>query len=88
MYLGLTYFKMGRLQPAESAVRHAIALDRRGRGYHFALGMILLNRGEPEQAREEFRAELANFPDEAAAARQLQELEEKQEAAPPGRSNP
>jgi protein O-mannosyl-transferase len=88
VYLGLTYLKMNRLELAASAVGHAIALDPRGRGYHFALGMILRNQGDLEQARTEFQAELANYPDEAAAARELQQLDRRRQGVPSGSSKP
>lgn len=88
IYYGITYFKMGRTDRAEPLVQRAIALRPEGRGFHLALGMILLNRGEPERARLEFRAELANYPGEAAAARELQEVERRLESAPAGALKP
>jgi protein O-mannosyl-transferase len=76
IYYGMTSFRLGRLDQAEALVRRAVALRPKGRGYHLALGVIFRQKGDLDQARQEFRAELANYPDEAAAARQIQELEQ------------
>jgi Tfp pilus assembly protein PilF len=76
VYLGLTKFKMGRLGEAESAIRHAIAIRPDGRGFHFALGVVLKTRGEPEAALQEFRSELRYYPDQAAAQKQIEEVED------------
>ena len=77
IHLGMTYLKMSRLDAAEQAVRRALSLDPHGRGYHFALGVILEQSGELKGALAEFRAELANYPGEPAAAAQAQELERR-----------
>jgi tetratricopeptide (TPR) repeat protein len=75
IHLGMTYLKMGRLDAAEQATRRAIALDPKGLGYHLALGVILEQRGEPNDALAELHAELANHPGEPAATTELQRLE-------------
>lgn len=82
VHLGMTYLKMGRLDLAEPALRHAIALDPHGRGFHLALGVVLEQRGKLQDALKEFRAELANYPGEAAAAAQIQETERRLRDSP------
>jgi hypothetical protein len=75
VYLGLTRFKMGRLGEAESALRQAIAIRPDGRGFHFALGVMVKTRGEFEAAIREFRSELRYHPDQTAAQKQIEEIE-------------
>jgi Tfp pilus assembly protein PilF len=83
VYLGLVKFKMGRLGEAESALRHAIAIRPNGRGFHFALGVMLKTRGEFEAAIREFRSELRYHPDQAAAEKQIEEIENQINRHPP-----
>lgn len=75
LYLGLTRMKMGRLQEAQAAIRHAIKIRPEGRGYHFALGVILKTQGDLPGALNEFKAELVNHPNLAPARAQIAELE-------------
>ncbi len=82
IYYGLTYLKLGRSDLAEPLVRQAIALRPDGQGFHFALGMILREKGALPEALKEFQTELANHPNEAEAARQVQEIESRLRAQP------
>jgi tetratricopeptide (TPR) repeat protein len=75
LYLGMTLFHMDRTQEAIAAVRQAIAIHPNGRAYHFALGVMLKTQGDLNGASSEFRAELANYPEEQGAADQLHEIE-------------
>lgn len=74
-YLGLTRFKSGHTAEAIEAVRQAIAIRPTGYAYHFALGLMLKTQGDLGGALQEFKAELANYPDEKGAAAQAQEIE-------------
>ena len=75
LYLGITLFRMGRLQEAIAAVRRATAILPKGRAYHFVLGVMLKQEGDLNGSLSEFRAELANYPEEPGVADQLQEIE-------------
>jgi Flp pilus assembly protein TadD len=75
MSLGLTRLRMNRIEEAEQCIRRAIELRPEGRGYRFALGVLLKGRGDLEGALEQFRLELASSPDEAATRRQIAEVE-------------
>ncbi len=88
VYLGMTYFKTGRLDEAERNVRHALALQPDGRGYHLALGVILAEKGQLQEALNEFRAEQSAFPDEAAAAAEIEEITRRLQAQPRGEKLP
>jgi adenylate cyclase len=58
-YLGLAYcfYVLGRLPEAELAARKALDLSPASNGYRFTLGEILLARGQPVMALEEFKRE-------------------------------
>ena len=84
LYYGLTCFRLGQLDQAEELVRRAVALQPQGRGYHLALGIILRDQGDLKQAVQQLHDELANFPDEAAAAEEIRRIEAR-EAVSPGR---
>lgn len=71
LYLGMTLFKMGRLDDAETNLRRAIMIRPTGYGYHFALGVVLKTRGNLEAALDQFKAELAVSPGQAAAREQI-----------------
>jgi tetratricopeptide (TPR) repeat protein len=75
LYLGLVAMKKGQLDRAISLVQRAIELKGDGRGYHFAFGVLLKKRGEIAAAAEQFRQELANYPDQRAAVEQLAQIE-------------
>jgi Flp pilus assembly protein TadD len=75
-YLGLTYFRMGRTEEAIAEVRRAIAIRPNGFGYHFELGVMLKTQHDLRGALHEFKAELANFPWQQAAAKQVKEIED------------
>ncbi|HUJ40833.1 MAG TPA: tetratricopeptide repeat protein [Candidatus Acidoferrales bacterium] len=75
MYLGMTYYHMNRTAPAMEYVRKAIALKPDGRGYHFALGVMLKDAGDAAGARAEFGKELQRDPANQATLEQLRALE-------------
>jgi hypothetical protein len=74
-YLGLTHFRMGRAEEAIADVRQAIAIRPNGSGYHFELGVMLKTQHDLKGALREFQTELANNPEERAAAEQVTEIE-------------
>jgi protein O-mannosyl-transferase len=74
--LGLTRFQTGQPDPV-ALIRRAIQIQPRGLRYHFALGMIYKSKGELARSLEEFRAELANDPEEEDARRQIVEISPK-----------
>jgi len=82
LYLGMTRFKSGRIAEAIPTVRTAIAIRPTGFGYHFALGMMLKTQGDLAGALREFEAELANYPEEQAAATQAREVESQLQPNP------
>lgn len=85
-YLGIIRFKSGRTADGIACVRRAIALRPGGDVYHFALGVMLKTQGDLADALEEFKAELANNPNQQSAAEQVTEIENQLAAqAPPGK---
>jgi tetratricopeptide (TPR) repeat protein len=74
LYLGLIELRSGRIKDAEESIRRSLQVDPRNYGSHFALGVILKGRGDLAGAQREFEAELANYPDEVAAKRQIAEI--------------
>jgi tetratricopeptide (TPR) repeat protein len=74
-YLGMTRFKAGHTPEAIAAERQAITLRTTGFVYHLALGMMLRTEGDLPGALREFKEELANHPDEEAAAAQIEAID-------------
>lgn len=72
--LALTQMKLGRFDEADSLLRQAIAMSPKAAGYHYALGIILKQKGDTQGAISEFQAELANNPNQEAARAQMAEL--------------
>ena len=85
--LGITLIAADRLDEAEDAVRKALTLQTGGKGidlrfqgaetgsdfiYHFTLGDILRRKGDLRGALAEFRAGLADKPDEGNAEKARQ----------------
>jgi hypothetical protein len=66
-------------------MRQAIQIWPTGKGYHFALGMMLKTRGDLRAALNEFEIELVNFPSETAAREQVTEIEERLKQAERGK---
>jgi hypothetical protein len=77
LYLGMVLFRTGQISEAVRAVREAVEIQPQGRGFHFALGVMLKTQGDYAGARAEFQQELANYPEEAEAAVQLREVENR-----------
>jgi protein O-mannosyl-transferase len=75
--LGLAWLRLKDFDRAEAAFRKAIELQPDGYGFHFALGMVLKERGQSAAALEQFKLELAINPDDEAAKRQIAELSER-----------
>lgn len=86
VYFGMTFFKLNRLDEAEPLIRRAISLKPTGRGYHLALGEILAQQGKHAEALHELRAELANYPDEAAAQKAVEEVTRQMNLLPRGQA--
>ncbi len=78
LYLGLIELRSGRINDAEESIRRSLQVDPRNYGSHFAVGVILKGRGDLAGAQREFEAELENYPDEAAAQRQIAEIQTAQ----------
>ena len=75
--LALVRMKTGRLDDAAGLLRHAIEMRPKAAGYHYALGIVLKQKGDAQGAINEFEAELVNNPDQAAARDQIAELKSK-----------
>jgi tetratricopeptide (TPR) repeat protein len=69
--LGSAWLRLQKYDNAETAFRRAIELRPKGKGYHFALGIVLETTGRCEEALKEFKLELANYPDDESVKRQL-----------------
>jgi hypothetical protein len=76
-YLGMARFKSGRTDQAITSVQQAISIDPTGFAYHFALGVMLKTRGDLTGALQEFKKELAIYPEQQAAAAQIKEIENR-----------
>jgi tetratricopeptide (TPR) repeat protein len=75
--LALVRMKTGRLDDAAGLLRHAIEMRPKAAGYHYALGIVLKQKGDAQGAINEFEAELVNNPDQTAAREQIAELKSK-----------
>lgn len=73
--LSLTQMKLGRLDDAEATICRAIQIRPDAPAYHYQLGVILKKKGNLQGALDEFRAELVNDPDQAAARDQIRDIE-------------
>jgi len=64
MWLHLASVELHRnqLDAAEEAARQALAMRMGGVGAHATLGVVLLAKGEHEEAAREFRLELRSYP--------------------------
>jgi protein O-mannosyl-transferase len=76
LYLGMTYLHTNRLPQAIVLVRKAISLKPTGRGYHFALGVMLKQAGDFRGARTEFLEELKLDPRHQPSLDELHQVEE------------
>jgi tetratricopeptide (TPR) repeat protein len=83
LYLGMTRFKAGRTDEAIASMQQAIALNPSGFAFHFALGMMLKTRGDLTGALQEFKAELAVYPQQQAAVGQIREIQKRLAATRP-----
>lgn len=86
LFLGLTRMRLGRLEEAQATIRRALEVRPGGPDYHFALGVILETQGKLGGAREEFKAELANNPNNAAAQARIAEIEGRLHRRRPGKT--
>lgn len=77
IYLGLVQMKTNRLDEAAASIRQAIELRPFGKGYYFALGTVLKKQGDLAGAITEFRKELANNPQSAAAQKEIAEIKSR-----------
>jgi protein O-mannosyl-transferase len=76
LYYGMSKYKQGDLNTAESALR--FALQSRGpddyREYHLGLGLVLKDKGDFAGALQEFQAEVRENPDPSKAIEQIADL--------------
>ena len=75
LYLALAQLRLNKPEAAAENARRAIARNPHGRGYHYALGMIYEAARDRAAALAEFRTEMAEHPENATVAVELQKLE-------------
>jgi tetratricopeptide (TPR) repeat protein len=75
IYLALAQIQLKKLPEAAENARSAIARNPHGRGYHSVLGVVYETAGDYAHAAMEFKLEVAEHPDNAAAVAALQKLE-------------
>ncbi|MGA9473066.1 MAG: tetratricopeptide repeat protein [Terriglobales bacterium] len=75
IYLALTQIQLKRLPEAAENARRAITISPHARGYHSVAGLVYETAGDRPRAMAEFRLEVAEHPDNAAAVAALQKLE-------------
>jgi Flp pilus assembly protein TadD len=72
--LGSIELRLGHADLAEPLMRKAVALAPRQEGYHLALALVLLERGDRQGAAQEFRRELELFPSNPVPQQALRQL--------------
>jgi tetratricopeptide (TPR) repeat protein len=75
IYLALVQLQLKELNEAEDNAHQAIARNPQAHGYHYILGLICESKGDPGAAATAFKAELAQHPENAAAAAELQKVQ-------------
>ena len=75
IYLALAQLQLKKLSDAAENAKRAIARNPQARGYHSVLALILEAAGDRTRAKAEYRTEIAQHPENAAAAAELQKLE-------------
>ena len=76
IYLALAEIQLKKLPEAAENARRAITISPRARGYHSVAGLVYQAAGDRPRAVAEFKLEVAEHPDNAAALAALQKLEE------------
>lgn len=72
--LGTIELNLGHPDAAEQLLRQAISRAPQGEGFHVALAIILLQRGNRAEAEREVQAELRLFPESPAARKVLAQI--------------
>jgi len=72
--LGSIELRLGHADVAEPLMRKAVALAPRQEGYHLALALVLLERGDRQGAAQEFRREMELFPANPMPQQALRQL--------------
>jgi tetratricopeptide (TPR) repeat protein len=72
--LGTIELNLGHPEAAEQLLRQAVASAPQGEGFHLALAVVLLQRGNRAEAEQETLAELRLFPQSALAAQFLAQV--------------
>jgi Flp pilus assembly protein TadD len=80
VYLALAELRLRKFPEAEQNARRALALSPHARGYHSVAGLVYETAGDRERAAAELKMEIAEHPDNAAAAVALQRLAETSSA--------
>lgn len=83
IYLALAQLELKKFPEAEENARRALLLNPQARGYHFVAGTIYERENERERAAEEFKAEIGEHPDNAAALAELQRVQSGRSSAAP-----
>ena len=80
--MALVELQLKKLPEAADNARQAIARNPQARGYQFILGLICELQSDPDAAVAAFRTALAQHPDNAAAAAELQKIEKMRRVVP------
>jgi len=75
IYLALVQLQLKKLSEAAENAERAIARNPQARGYHSVLALISEAAGNRARAKAEYKTEIAEHPENAAAAAELQKLE-------------
>jgi hypothetical protein len=75
IYLALAQFRLNKLAEAEKNAQEAIAINPHARGYHAVLAMIYQADQDRTHALSELETEIAEHPENSAAATELQTLD-------------
>ena len=75
IYLALAQLQLKKFPEAAENASRAIARSPHARGYHSVLGLIYETAGDRTRAAAELKTELAEHPENAGAAAELQKLE-------------
>ena len=76
IYLALVQLQLKKLPDAAENAQRAIARNSRARGYHSILALIYEMEGNQLKAEAELRTEVTQHPENAAAAAELEKLDQ------------